>query len=337
MNKKINFRLGESVITTDSKPFIIAEIGSNFDGDLEKAYKLIEVASECGVNAVKFQLFKADSLFPNKDGPYKIFKDIELNPDWIRMLKDCASKNGVHFLASAFDSLSLDTLEKNNVIAHKIASSETNNIKFLNKVARTGKPVLISTGMCDFVDIEEAINIMHAAKNMNICLMQCTSLYPLNYKDVNLNIINSFKKRYDSLIGFSDHTLDNIASIIALGLGSRVFEKHFTLNKRAKGPDHFYALEPDELKSYVGSLNNAFLCLGSHKKTVLDQEKSEGRRESIYASCDLKKDNLIATSDLILKRPGIGIRSRYLNQIVGSKLVNDIKKGSLISFDDISF
>ena len=190
MNKKINFKLEDKIITPFSSPYIIAEIGSNFDGDFEKACKLIEVASECGADAVKFQLFRADSLFPNKDGPYEIFKEIELNPDWISKLQNCASSNGVHFLVSAFDSISLDILEKNNVIAHKIASSETNNIKFLNKVARTGKPVLVSTGMCDFVDIEEAMNIMHAANNFNICLMQCTSLYPLSYRDVNLNIIN---------------------------------------------------------------------------------------------------------------------------------------------------
>ena len=329
--------IGNTKISLSSPPYIIAEIGSNFDQDFEKACKLIEEASDAGANAVKFQLFNADNLFPQKDGPYKIFKDIELDASWIENLKRCAKQKNVDFLASAFDSESLDILEKNNVVAHKIASSETSNIGFLNKVAQTGKPVLISTGMCDFIDIEEAINIMHSANNFNICIMQCTSLYPLEYKDVNLNIIKSILNRYETIAGFSDHTLDNIASFTAVGLGAKIFEKHITLNKKSKGPDHFYALEPQELKSYVDGIKKSFLCLGSPQKKLLDQEKEECRRESIYAAKDLKKNHLLSDYDLITKRPGIGIRSRYLKSIIGCKLKKDISKNHPISFDDLTY
>ena len=335
MMKQAKFKIGDYEISDISMPYIIAEIGSNFDQDFNKACKLIEIASQHGANAVKFQLFKAENLYPNKDSLYNLFKDIELNQTWIPRLQDCARNNNIDFLASSFDLDSFEILEKYKVLAHKIASSEITNLSFLNKVAQTGKPVLISTGMSDFVDIEEAINIMDMANNKNICIMQCSSIYPLNHEDVNLNVIKAFRNRYDYVIGFSDHTLDNIASITALGIGSRVFEKHITLNRKDSGPDHFYALEPEQLKKYIDSIRSSYKCLGSSQKNLLQQEKEIGRRESIYAKYDLEQNHILKSEDLIIKRPCIGIRSRYISSLIGCKLKNKLKKDHPISFSDI--
>ena len=233
MKNNGKFFINKRELSVSNEPYVIAEIGSNFDQDFEKACKLIDIAKDAGADAVKFQLFKADALYPNKDDLYEVFKAIELDEKWIPKLKEYSSKIKIDFFASAFDPSSLEILEKNNVIAHKIASSETTNLSFLNKVAKTGKPLLISTGMCDFVDIEEALNIAYSNKNYNICIMQCGSIYPLESKDTNLNVIDSFIKRYDHLAGFSDHTLDNTAAITAVGLGARIFEKHITLDNKS--------------------------------------------------------------------------------------------------------
>ena len=328
--------IGTHKLSIENKPYIIAEIGSNFDQNFNKACKLIELAKESGANAVKFQLFRAEALYPEKNDLYKIFNEIQLDSSWIEKLKNHAELCKVDFLASAFDPYSFEILEKNNVIAHKIASSETTNLGFVNKVAKTGKPLLISTGMCDFVDVEEAINISYASNNFKICIMQCGSVYPLNYKDTNLNVIKAYKKRFGHIVGFSDHTLDNIAATTAVGLGARVFEKHITLNKTDKGPDHFYALEPQEFKSYVSAINNSFLCLGSKDKFLLDEERKLGRREGIYLSREIQKGDLIKKTDLIIKRPALGIRSRYINYVIGSKAAKDLKKDQFLNFEDLN-
>ena len=337
MNQPISLRIGDKYLSNDHPPYIIAEIGSNFDQDINKAFKLIEVASNSGANAVKFQLFNSNILYPNKDGPYEIFKEIELNPQWLKKLKECAKENNVHFLASAFDDLSFNCLEKNKIIAHKIASSETTNLSYVHKVALTGKPILISTGMCDFIDIEEALNVALAANNEQICIMQCSSIYPTNIDEVNLNVINSLKRRFNKIIGLSDHTQDNIAAITAVGLGARIFEKHITLDPSSKGPDHFYASNPEDFKAYTKSINQAFLSLGSHEKNLLPKEKETGRRNGIYLKRDIEAGETISIDDLILKRPCLGLRERYLSMIIGKKFIRKLTANHVVEFKDILF
>ena len=337
MNQPIALNIGDKNLCKDNPPYIIAEIGSNFDQDINKAFKLIEVASNSGANAVKFQLFNSDILYPNKDGPYKIFKEIELNPKWLNNLKECAKNNNVHFLASAFDDSSFNCLEENKIIAHKIASSETTNLGYVHKVALTGKPIIISTGMCDFIDIEEALNVSIAANNHQICIMQCSSVYPTKIDEANLNVITSLQKRFNKIIGFSDHTQNNIAAITAVGLGARVFEKHITLDPKSKGPDHFYASNPDDFKEYIHSIKQAFLSLGSYDKNLLPQEKEMGRRNGIYLKRDIEEGEIITIDDFILKRPCLGLRERYLSMIIGKKFIKKLPANHVIQFEDILF
>lgn len=316
-------------------PYVIAEIGSNYNQDLQLAYKLIEEAARCGVNAVKFQLFKAKSLFSKKDAQYNSFKALELNYKWIPKLIKNSKEHNLDFLCSAFDLESLKHLEKNKIEAHKIASSEVQNLKLLFELGKTNKPVFLSTGMSDFSDITLALEILSLQSSNDIILMQCGSVYPLEEKEANLGVINSLKKISET-VGFSDHTLGNKASIIALGLGATVFEKHFTFDKKSEGPDHFYALEPDELKKYVENLHHASKIIGSEKKVLLKDEVKYGRRDGLYYKKKLKKGNIISNSDLEVKRPSLGVRSKYKDIIIGSKLKKNVLKGNQVDFNDLT-
>jgi sialic acid synthase SpsE len=320
-----------------ASPYIIAEIGSNFDMNLDKAKKLIDVAREAGANAVKFQLFRADVLYPSRDGLYSIFKSIELDAEWVPMLNKHAKDRGLHFMASAFDTGSVNVLEAVNTPAHKVASSETTNLGFLHRLAATGKPVIISTGMCDMVDVEEAVNACLGADNDQIVLLQCGAMYPLPNELANLRVIQSLRQRFNCPVGFSDHTLGQVAAITAVGLGATVFEKHFTLDKKSKGPDHFYALEPHELKSYVASIREAHEALGSGEKQMLPKEKELGRRDGLYLARNMAKGETITASDIVIKRPAVGLRARYLGTVVGASLAQALEKDQPLVWDVLTF
>ena len=289
---------------------------------------MINTAKKCGADAVKFQLFKADILYPKiKDKKMnKLFKSIELKTSWAKELKEYSDKLGIIFFASAFDLKSAKFLEKINVKVHKVASSELTNFKLINFLAKTKKPLLLSTGMSDMDDIKNALKICNLKKNFDVVVMQCGSMYPLTYNYVNLNVLNEFKKKFKTLIGFSDHTNDNISSLVALGKNAVVFEKHFTLNKNSKGPDHFYALEPKQLKLYIDQLKKGYKTLGSEKKDLLPIERKFSRREGLYFKKDLSTGLKILKKHLYAKRPPLGIRSKYLKSILGKKLKKNVKK-----------
>ena len=333
LKSKIN--IIESSISSNSSPYVIAEVGSNHDQDLIKAKELIDVAVEAKAGAVKFQLFRADALYPNHDGLYDIFKSLELNAGWVPELSEYARRRGIHFLASAFDEDSVDVLELVGVPAHKIASSEATNWPLIHKMAVTKKPLIISTGMCDVIDIEEAINVARGAANEEIILMQCGAVYPLENKSANIKVIQTLYQRFSCPVGFSDHTLGNTAAVVAIGAGATVFEKHFTLDKKADGPDHFYALEPAELENYISSLGQAYESLGSEDKQLLTSERELGRREGLYFTRDMEVGEIIMEPDLVSSRPALGIRDRYTKAVVGASLLEVVKKGQSVSWSHI--
>ena len=334
---KNELKIAGTTIGANASPYIIAEVGSNFDKNIDKARRLIDVAREAGANAVKFQLFSADVLYPNRDGLYDVFKSIELDAEWVPILNKHANDQGLHFMASAFDLGSVSVLEAINTPAHKVASSETTNLGFLHKLATTGKPLIISTGMCDMVDIEEAVNVCLGAGNDQIILLQCGAMYPLPNELVNLRVIQSLAQRFNCPVGFSDHTLGQVAAVTAVGLGATVFEKHYTLDKKGMGPDHFYALEPDELKSYVAAIHEAHEALGSGEKQMLPKEKELGRREGLYVNRNMAKGETITAADIVVKRPAVGLRSRYASMVVGATLIQALNKDQPVGWDVLMF
>lgn len=331
-----SFKIAGKPVGECAPPYIVAEAGSNFDQSIDKARKLIDAATEAGADAVKFQLFRADILQPKSSELYDIFKSVELNADWVPDLARHAQERGLHFSASAFDMESLGVLEKVGVPFHKIASSEATKLDFVHRVATAGKPVLLSTGMCDMVDVEEAMAMCEAAGNRDVVLMQCGAMYPLPPELANLRVLQSFASRFRCVVGFSDHTLGQVAAAAAVGLGATVFEKHFTLDRNSKGPDHSYALEPAELKAYVAGIHEAHRALGDGVKDMLPDERKFGRREGLYAARTLAKGDLLTATDIVKKRPAVGLRDRYASKIVGAKVTAPVAKDQPLSWDVLS-
>tara|TARA_B110000971_G_C20008888_1_gene500606 strand:+ start:679 stop:1635 length:957 start_codon:yes stop_codon:yes gene_type:complete len=307
-----------------TKPFIIAEVGSNFDQSLIKAKKFISIAKKCGADAVKFQLFSGKVLYPDNKKIQKIFDKIELNIDWIDKLKKHANKTKIILFFSCFDEFRLKILIKKNFLFHKIASSEIENFKLMKNLNKKKFTVFLSTGMCDLDDIQKASKEMN---NSKLVLMQCTSLYPASEKDTNLNVIETFKKKFKKIeLGFSDHTISDIAAITSVGMGVRYFEKHITFNKRSKGPDHFYAYEPNEFQTYIKNIHSAYRCLGTSKKNINFKVRKIARLNGIFSKIALDKNIILKKKDIEIKSPALGLRQKELKLILGKKLRIAVKK-----------
>jgi len=315
--------------------FIIAEIGSNHNQDINIAKKLIDVAAESGADATKFQLFNADELYVPGDGLYEVFKEMQLNTDWLVELKTYTENKDLIFFASPFDEKSIHLLNDHGVLLYKWASSETTNLKNLCVAALYKKPMIISTGMCDLADIYEALEVCKAVGNDDIVLLHTSSLYPTEPEDVNLNVMKTLKKVFHVHVGFSDHTTSSTSAVMAVAFGARVIEKHITLDKKMKGPDHFYASEPDEFKKYVQDIREAKVSLGSGNIEMYPKVCKIARRESIYAKTNIEKGEIIKVEVLEIKKPALGIRPRYLSAVLGMRTKKEIVKNEPITWEVI--
>ncbi|GAI92923.1 unnamed protein product, partial [marine sediment metagenome] len=269
---------------------IIAEIGSNHDGSLEQAKKLIDTCARIKVDAVKFQAFKADKLFnkiKNK-GIVDKLKGLEIKDGWYEKLFDYTNKKGLIFLSSVFDEDSVDLLDNFGIVAYKVASYELTHIPFLEHIAKKNKPIILSTGMANKSEIKEAIRSIHKAGNKQIIILHCISQYPTKPEDVNLNSLLTLQNDFNCPIGFSDHTKTIYASIGAVALGAKVIEKHFTLDRSLPGPDHPYALEPNGLQQMVMAIREVEKMLGSGEiRPAISEVQERGWRRAIYAICDI--------------------------------------------------
>ncbi|MCD4744446.1 MAG: N-acetylneuraminate synthase family protein, partial [Desulfobacteraceae bacterium] len=270
------FFIGGVRIAVAGKPYIIAEIGSNHDQSIDKAFRMIDMAAVAGADAVKFQLFKADKMYPVGTKMYDIFKSIELDTDWLSKLVKHCREAGVQFMASPFDAESASFLEDIGVNAYKVASSEITKPGLLSHIALFKKPMFISTGMCDLVDVYDAVECCKHAGNTQIALLQCGAMYPIPVEHVNLRVMDTFESLFGCPVGFSDHTRGMAAAVAAVGRGACVIEKHITLDRNSNGPDHFFAMEPDEFKIFIQMMNDADYCLGSPEKKMLPEERAQG-------------------------------------------------------------
>lgn len=327
-------KVGDRWIGEGEPVFIVAEIGSNHDRTLGQARQLIEVAASAGVDAVKFQLFKAEALYPDKDDAmFKIMKSLELPWEWLDELVDYAKSFNLMFLASPFDREAVDILESLGVPAFKWASPETINLPLLRYAAAKNKPMLVATGMCDLADVTTAVEVIQSVGNQDIVLLQCTSLYPAKPSQINLRVMDTMRDTFHLPVGFSDHTLGFNITSAAVARGACVIEKHLTLNRNMEGPDHFYAIEPDELKQMVEVIRDVEKSLGSTVKDMLPEEKKVAKRESIVAAKDIPV-NTVITKDLVtLSRPALGIKPRFLPAILGAKAKKHIEKGQAITWE----
>jgi N-acetylneuraminate synthase/N,N'-diacetyllegionaminate synthase len=331
-NKHINI---EQKIIGEGKPvYIIAEAGSNHNGELEQAKKLVDIASEAKADAIKFQLFKSELLLRKKE-EIKELKKYEFKKEWLRPIFNYCKKKKITLLASAFDKDNIDLIYEIGIKAIKIASSETLKHDLLFYASKKNLPLIISTGMNNFANIAESLEIVKNSGNKNVSLLQCTSIYPCKPEYVNLNVISTFNNLYDFPIGFSDHSIDITASIAAVAKGSKIIEKHFTSSKLLKGPDHFYSLEPKELKNMIYQIRNCEKMLGSKIKEVEKDEYLKCRINGLYAKNNIKKNSKIKENDIYISFPRIGISDRYKKLATKLKTKKKIKKNSPILWEDL--
>jgi len=334
MNKNIN------------TPYIIAEIGMNHDGSLGNAVRLIEEAKKTRVDAVKFQYhISEEETLPNAptppyfkiEGRFEYFNRTAFTiEEWIK-LKKYANKLKLDFIVSPFSIKAAKILNKINVDAYKIASGEVTNLPLLEYINSTKKPVLLSTGMSDWAEIDSAVKTLN--NNLKV-IFQCSSEYPCRPESVGLNIIKKLIDRYpNKTIGLSDHTLDNSSSIAALMNGAKVFEKHFTLSKNMYGPDARFSLEPHEMKQYVNGIKFVSRALKSkvNKNNLVNYKEMKNIFEkSIVAAKDLPKGKIIKLSDLNFKKPGTGLKAKNYKKILGGKINKNIKKDQQILLKNLS-
>lgn len=342
---KREVKIGGKKIGLGRPTYIIAEVGANHNRDKTIAKKLIDKAADAGVDAVKFQTYKAETLYSkntpkfSKDTmrPYDLIKTNELPLEWHWELFQYAMRKKLHFLSSAFDFQAVDELQNIGVPAFKVASFEIVDHELLRYIAKNKKPIILSTGLATLGEIEEALNVIRSEGNDEIILLHCASLYPSPPEIVNLNVIQTLSKTFQVPIGFSDHTLGTHIALAAIVKGATVIEKHFTLDRMMKGPDHSFAIEPNELKQLVKNIRDVETAMGTGIKirSKAEQEMFEKGRRSIIAAQDIKKGTKIEREWLIVKRPGYGIKPKYLGLVVGRTAKRDIKADEWITWNDI--
>lgn len=327
--------VGAKTIGVNQPTFIIAEAGSNADGKIEQAKKLIDVASEAGVDAVKFQLFKADKLYDQDHPAFDIVKSCEFPREWFGELNEYASQKGLIFLASPFDEEAVTLMNDNKILAYKVASSETTNLTLLRQIGQKKKPVFLSTAMCDLADVYEAVEVLRSCGADDVVLLQCSAAYPTAPEDVNLRVMDTLRQALHLPVGFSDHSLGILMPPVAVARGACVIEKHFTLDRSLPGPDHSYAIEPDELKLMVEHIRAVENSLGSPVKKMLEQVKPHARRESLFFNRDLNQGDVVTEACLSVKRPATGLASRYKKAVLGAKVSKAVKKNEALTWESI--
>jgi len=330
------------------KVFIIAEVGVNHNGSIKLAKKLIDVASESGADAVKFQTFKAEKLVSksaekadyqkqttnNSESQFDMIKKLELDLDTHKeLISYCKTKN-IMFLSTPFDHDSIELLNDLELPIFKIPSGEITNLPYLRHIGKLNKKVILSTGMADIGEIEDALDVLikSGTKKENIIVLHANTMYPTPMDDVNLKAMVTIGNTFDVAYGYSDHTLGIEVDIAAVALGASCIEKHFTLDKTMEGPDHKASLEPDELKAMVKAIRNIELALGNSVKKPSKSEipNMQIARKSIVAKIDIKKGEILTEENITIKRPGNGMSPMRWDEIVGTIAIKDYVEDELI-------
>lgn len=337
-------------IAADEPPYIIAELSANHNGKLETALRIIEEAKKSGADAVKLQTYTADTITLNSDAEefrikgglwdgrtlYDLYQEAHMPWDWHKPLFDHAHKLGITIFSSPFDNTAVDLLEDLNAPAYKIASFEAVDLPLIKYVASTGKPMIISTGMADAEEIQEAIEAAREGGCKELAILHCVSGYPAPAADYNLRTITDMVERFGLVTGLSDHTLDNTTAITSVALGASIIEKHFTLDRNGGGPDDSFSLEPAELTALCKDSKTAWQALGSVNYGRKSSEQGNAQfRRSLYFVKDLKAGDVITKDAVRSVRPGFGLAPKYYSEIVGKKTVADIKYGQAVNWLNI--
>ena len=345
--KSKNISINGRLIGSSSPPYVIAEMSANHNGDINKAFKIIEMAKHAGADAVKLQTYRPDTITIEMNTPefmiegglwdgqslYALYESAYMPWEWHKPLFDYARKIGITIFSSPFDNTAVDLLENLNAPAYKIASFEAVDLPLIKYVAQTGKPMIISTGMADAEEIQEAIDAAREGGCKELAILHCVSGYPAPAADYNLRTMIDMQQRFDLVTGLSDHTLDNITAITSVALGASIIEKHVTLDRNGGGPDDSFSLEPAELKALCDGAKTAWQALGNvdygRKSSELANVKF---RRSLYFVKDMNVGDVINKNMIKSIRPGYGLPPKFESQLLGKKVNTNIKKGTPVSW-----
>lgn len=335
------FRIG-----ADQPCYLIAEIGSNHNGNFDMACELIEKAKQAGVNAVKFQTFRAKEHYSKKtpkiglyqEGIYELIEKLEIDRSWHSKLAALCTKLNIDFLDSPCDTEAIGIAVSVGMPLIKIASYDMVDVRLVSEIAKTGKGVMFSTGMSTTSEIEAAINICRNNGNDKIVVLQCTSLYPAPANLSNLRAMSTISNMFDVITGYSDHTIGDHIPCAAVAMGAKVIEKHYTLGRHLPGPDHNFAIEPEELKTMVSRIRDIESAVGDGVKNGPRAEEMElftKARRSIIAKKKISKGHQITEEDIVIKRPGLGIHPSQITVVVGKTAKRDIDEDEPITWEMI--
>lgn len=342
--------IGGRKIGKTHRPFIIAEMSGNHNQSIDNAFAIVDAAAASGADAIKLQTYTADTI--TMKGAYTIndenslWKGRELHDlytqaytpwEWHQSIFERAREKGLIAFSSPFDETAVDFLMELNVPAFKIASFENTDWTLLKKVAETGKPVIMSTGVSDLADIDESVRLLRKFGCRELVLLKCTSTYPASPENTNLLTIPHLQQMFDCVVGLSDHTMGIGVSVAAVGLGAQVIEKHFTLRRSDGGVDSSFSLEPGEMAALVTETERAFLALGVIQYGVQPaEEKSRQFKRSLYVVEDIMEGETITRKNVKSKRPARGLHTRFYEEVLGKKAINTIKKGTPLQWSMIS-
>ncbi len=343
--------IGKRKLGHNEKPYIIAELSANHGGSLERAKKSILEASRCGVDAIKIQSYTPDTMtikcdkqdFKIHDGIwkgkdlYELYQSAYTPFEWHEDLFSYANKLGITIFSTPFDETAVDLLESLNTPAYKIASFELIDLPLIEYISKKNKPIFLSTGMASIKEIEDAVNVIKKFSKNDLILFHCISSYPTPTDKSNLNNISYLREKFNVNIGLSDHTLNNTAALVAIGLGAIAIEKHFKIDDEVCGPDSSFSLNIKQLKSLVHNSKEAWLSKGSNNFQRADIEKNSTIfRRSLYFIKDLDRGHVIKREDIKRIRPGFGLEPKYFEDVVGSTLKNKVERGDPIKWDFLS-
>ena len=342
-----NISIDGRLIGSNMPPYIIAEMSGNHNGSIEKAFQIIEMAKAMGADAIKLQTYTADTLTIDCDKDdflvqgglwdgytlYRLYQWAHTPFEWHKDLFDYASKVGITCFSTPFDETAVDLLEEIGSPAYKVASFEAVDLSLIRYIAKTGKPMIISTGMANLQEIEEAVAAARSAGCEDIILLHCISGYPTPVEQCNLKTIPDLAKRFGVISGLSDHSLGTTVSVAAVALGASVVEKHVTLSRGDKGPDSDFSLEPEELKRLCEDSKAAWSSLGSpgYEKRPVEQESVKFRR-SIYIVKDINAGEVLTAEHIRVIRPGYGLPPKYFNELIGKRVTRSAKFGDPVSW-----
>jgi pseudaminic acid synthase len=344
----MDFSINGQRIGPDHPPYIIAELSANHNGSLERALQSIDVAKSCGASAIKLQTYTADTMTIDSDRPefivrgglwdgyklYDLYKWAETPFEWHKAMFEHARKIGITAFSTPFDESAVDLLEGLNAPAYKIASFENTDLPLIRYVAKTGKPIIMSTGMATEEEIAEAVDAARSAGGKDLLLLHCISSYPAPIGEANIRQMAELVRRFGTLPGLSDHTMGTAVSVAAVALGACVIEKHFTLSRADKGPDSEFSLEPEELKRLCKDTHEAWLALGKvGYQRQAAEEGSKVFRRSVYFVRDLPAGSIVGTSDIRRIRPALGLAPKHFDALLGKRLKVAVQRGTPTNWD----